>query len=132
MQEQFLLDTDTVSFFIRGRGNVKAHLEKLSPSHIGVSAITVAELRFGASKRQSQRLHHLIDLFLADITAFPFDQQAAYHFGELSAAMESRGQKIGLPDTMIAAHALCLDRVLVTHNQKHFGRIEALRIADWF
>ena len=58
---KFLLDTNTVSYALRGYGGVAERLLEHAPSEIGVSAISVAELRFGAHKRGSRKLHLLID-----------------------------------------------------------------------
>jgi tRNA(fMet)-specific endonuclease VapC len=60
---KYLLDTNTVSYALRGAGQVGTAIRARSPSELAVSAITVAELRYGASKRGSKKLHGLIDNF---------------------------------------------------------------------
>ena len=47
----FMLDTDTVSFALRGPGQVASRLQSHKRSELCLSAITVAELRFGADLR---------------------------------------------------------------------------------
>ena len=56
-----MLDTDSVSFALRGHGKVGAELMKHRRSELCVSAITVAELRFGADKRASRKIHRAIE-----------------------------------------------------------------------
>lgn len=128
---RFLLDTNIVSYAMRGYGRVNETLLRHRPSEIGVSAITVAELRFGAHKRGSRKLHRLIETFLAAIVEVSFDSPAANSYGRLAAELQKRGEPIAMADAMIAAHALELDVILVTHNMRHFERIEGLRVADW-
>lgn len=128
---RFLLDTNTVSYALRGYGQVSERLLAHRPSEIGVSAITVAELRFGAHKRGSRKLHRLLDAFLAPVVEVPFDSLAADRYGKIAAELQSRGERIEMADAMIAAHALELGVVLVTHNARHFERVEGLEIADW-
>ncbi len=128
---RLLLDTDTISYAIRGHGRVAERLLDHRPSEIGVSAISVAELRFGAHKRGSRKLHRLIDTFLAPVVEVPFDSRAADRYGEIAAELRSRGEPIGMADAMIAAHALALGVVLVTHNLRHMNRVAGLQIEDW-
>ena len=54
---KFMLDTDTVSFALRGQGDVGERLTAHAPSEVCLSAISLSELRFGADKRRSKRLH---------------------------------------------------------------------------
>ncbi len=128
---RFLLDTNTVSFAIRGFGQVGDRLLAYRPSEIGVSAITVAELRFGAHKRGSRKLHRLIDTFLASVVEVPFDSRAADRYGKIAAELQNRGQTIEMADAMIAAHALELGVAVVTNNVRHFSRIDGLDVVDW-
>lgn len=127
-----MLDTDTVSFALRGLGRVEAQLLQRAPSEVCISAVTLAELRYGADHRQSRKLHTLIDTFIASVLVMPFDEAAAATFGKIASELARAGTPIGELDTMIAAHALSLDLTLVTNNTKHLGRGPRLRIDNWF
>ena len=127
----YMLDTDTVSFALRGIESVTARLRAHRPSELSVSAITFAELRFGADRRRSSRLHKLLDTFFASVAVLPFDALAASSFGKLGAILADAGTPIGQLDTLIAAHALSLDLTLVTNNTKHFSQVKGLRSENW-
>jgi len=127
----FLLDTDSVSYALRGEGGVGEQIRSHRPSNLALSAITLAELRFGAERRRSRRLHRLIDAFVGDVAVVPFDAEAAARFGKVASALAAKGVPIGSLDTMIAAHALQLGSTLVTHNLKHFRRVRGLKAIDW-
>jgi len=127
----YMLDTDTVSFALRGHGRVAARLLQHRPSEICISSITLAELRFGAERKGSRRLHRIIDTFVDSITVLPFDQLAADRFAPVAVALERRGEPIGTFDTQIAAQALSLDVTLVTNNAKHFQRVAGLKTENW-
>jgi tRNA(fMet)-specific endonuclease VapC len=131
MTPAFLLDTDTVSWALRGQGRVAARLLEHRPSEIGISAITLAELRYGADAKGSRKLHALIDAFVEPITVVPFDEAAANRFGLVAKALDSRGQPIGTFDTLLAAQALASGLVLVTNNMRHFRRVTGLRLENW-
>lgn len=128
---EFMLDTDTVSFALRGHGRVATRLRAQRPSQICLSSITLGELRFGAAARQSRKLHRLIDVFVAAVTVVAFDQGAADSFAPVAAALARRGEPIGTFDTLIAAHAVSLELTLVTNNAKHFKRVAGLRTENW-
>jgi len=127
----YMIDTNTVSFVFKNQGRVAQRLLSLKPSAICVSAITVAELRYGAEKRQSQKLHSLVDRFLAPFTVAPFGEAEAARYGELYAVLERKGTPIGELDTRIAAHALTLGVTLVTNNDRHFSQVTGLQLEVW-
>jgi tRNA(fMet)-specific endonuclease VapC len=131
MTVSHMLDTNTVSFVFKNQGRVAQRLLSLKPSSICVSAITVAELRYGAEKRQSQKLHSLIERFLTPFTVCPFGEAEATRYGELCADLELEGTPIGEIDTQIAAHALTLGVTLVTNNDRHFSQVTGLQLEDW-
>jgi tRNA(fMet)-specific endonuclease VapC len=131
MGVKFMLDTDTVSFALRGQGDVADAILKRLPSELCVSAMTVAELRFGAERRKSAKLHRLIDAFVATIAVKPFDSDCAEEFGRLANLLADRGEPIGEIDTYIAAHAKALKVTLVTNNVKHFARVTGLKVENW-
>ena len=127
----FLLDTDSVSYALRGQGQVAAHLLNHKPSQIHISSITLAELRYGAERKQSRKLQSLIDVFVGAIAVLPFDAEAANRFGAVANALAVRGAPIGEFDTLIAAHALAAKLTLVTNNTKHFVRVAGLKTENW-
>ena len=128
---QYMLDTDTVSFALRGQGRVAARLLEHRPSQLCISSITLAELRFGAEARKSQKLHNLVSTFTETIAVVPFDQSAADRFATVAVSLARRGAPIGTFDTLMAAHALSLGLVFVTNNAKHFGRVVGLKTENW-
>lgn len=131
MTRLFMLDTDSVSFALRGRGNVGARILDHRPSEICVSSITLAELRYGADRRGSPRLHALIDTFISNVAVLPFDEECAARFGALGAQLSARGTPIGDFDVLIAAHAMAAGATLVTNNTKHFSRVRDLTVQNW-
>lgn len=131
MKPDFMLDTDTVSFALRGQGNVAARILDRRPSEICISAITFAELQYGAARRRSRKLTELIHAFTANIAVLPFDEACAMQFGPLGNDLAERGLPIGEYDVLIAAHALALGLTLVTNNVRHFDRVSGLRVENW-
>ena len=130
---KYLLDTDTGRGLIRRRS--PALLERLtafSPEEIGVSAITVAELQFGAQRSsQPQRNLEALELFLLPLTIVDFDFDAATRSGGLRSDLEMRGQPIGPYDMLIASQALSLELTLVSNKTREFSRVTGLRIENW-
>ena len=131
MNARYMLDTDSVSFALRGHGRVGEKILEHSPSELCVSAITVAELRFGVEQRKSAKLRRLVDTFVATITVAPFDHACAVTFGKLASKLVAKGRPIGSYDTLIAAHALTLRTTLVTNNDKHFRQVDGLKTENW-
>ena len=127
-----MLDTDSVSFAIRGQGNVGSALRQHLPSQLCVSAVTVAELRYGADHRKSAKLHELIDRFVSNFEVVAFDEDCASLFGKIASELASRGLPIGKLDVMIAAHAMSVGATLVTNNVKHFTRVRGLSVENWY
>ena len=128
---RFMLDADTVSYAIRGQGQVATRLLEHQPSELCISSITWAELRFGAEAKRSAKLRRAIDTFAKDVSVVPFDQAAADRFAVVAAALARRGKPIGSFDTLVAAHALSLGLIVVTNNTKHFGRVPRLNVENW-
>ena len=126
-----LLDTDSVSFALRGVGAVGARILAARPSDLGISAITLAELRFGAERKKSRKLHALIDTFVRTVEVAPFDDEAAFEFGRIGSLLAARGTPIGEMDARIAGHAVALKVRLVTNNLRHFTRVPGLTVENW-
>ena len=132
MPARYLLDTNTASYIIKGNmPQVREHLLKVPLGQISISAVTEAELLFGAARLpEAVRLKTAVDEFLLRVDRLPWDSDAARHYASLRAALERDGVAMGNLDLMIAAHALAIGAVLVTHDRV-FRRVQDLRIEDW-
>lgn len=97
-----------------------------------ISAITYAEVRYGQQLMEAKdRRQRAIDLLLNRLPTLPWTQAAANHYASLKARLRQAGRPTGELDTQIAAHALAEELPLVTHNTRHFARIEHLTLEDW-
>ena len=127
---KFLLDTCAVSDYLRGVDSVVQRIQKVRPSDVAISAVTVMELRYGATRRQSPKLTASVEAFLSGISILTFDAEAAERAGVLRAKMETQGLSIALADCQIAGTALAYDLTLVTHD-KDLMRVPDLKVVDW-
>lgn len=133
---RYILDTDISSYIIRQRDPrllATLQTQARSGAEICISSITYAELRLGAERSRSQVRHHgAIGLFCARLSGIAaWDKAAADKYAALQAKLLDDGQTIGINDAMIGAHALSLEGVLVTNNQRHFSRVPALELENW-
>ena len=130
---KLMLDTNICIYIIKNRPkSVLDRLVAFPTEDVGISAITVAELRDGASKRtRLERNHEALDEFLYPFDIALFDEPATKSYGTIRSALEKKGRPIGPMDLLIAAHALSLDVRLVTNNAKEFERVDGLEIDNW-
>lgn len=128
---RYLLDTDTCIEVLRRRGPVVERVRQLSPDDLALSAMTVAELRFGALRSSDpERSLAAVEAFLeAPLEIIAFDAEAARHHAEIRLAL--RSQPIGERDLVIAATARTGPLIVVTGNRKHFERVPGLAVEDW-
>lgn len=128
----YMLDTNICIYIINARPEkVLARFRQQRLGDIAISSVTAAELAFGVAKSGSVRNRQAMEMFLSALEILPFDESAIWHYGELRADLERRGQPIGALDTMIAAHALAIDTILVTNNTREFERVPGLRLENW-
>ena len=132
MPLRYLLDTNTVSYVIKGNfPHVREHLLRIPINEVGISVITEAELRFGVARLpQAASIGVAVEEFLLRVDVLTWDSAAARHYARLRALLEETGEPIGNLDLMIAAHALATGTILVTHDRV-FRRIKGLRVEDW-
>lgn len=127
-----MLDTNAVSDLMYDPiGPVGQRMAVVGTGDIAVSLIVVAELRFGVAKSGSARLAAQLDRVLSGLAVKPWDAPADQVYGHIRADLQRRGQPIGGNDLLIAAHALALDCILVTDNEREFSRVPGLRVENW-
>ncbi len=130
----YCLDTDVLSVLSK-QAPPPALIRRLGairPEAQCTTAINVAELLYGVSKRGGPALEQRVRLAISLAgPAFPFDVQAAEVYGPLRARLESEGRRLDEPDLRIAAIAIARDLTLVTGNVKHFSRVPELQLENW-
>ena len=81
------------------------------------------ELLSGArSKRQKTTIMKL----LAAVPELPIDAAVADTAAEVRRALEKGGEGIGMADSLIAGTVLRQGGALLTHNHRHFNRVDGL------
>lgn len=131
--KRFLLDTDISSYIIRNRPqSVRTRFHELDGGQLCLSVVSEAELLYGVKAKGSPRkLASMVADFLRRLTILDWSRTAAQHHADIRAKLESAGTPIGNMDLMIAAHARSAGAVLVTNNEKHFRRVEGLKVENW-
>lgn len=131
-----MLDTNICSFIMRERPEtllkvLQGHVE--NKHRLVISAITYAELRFGAiGKKASPKHNQIVDQFMERIDAvLPWDKAAVEATTAIKRYLTEHGMPIGSNDTAIAGNAIAAGCVLVTNNTREFERVPDLRIEDW-
>ena len=132
----YMLDTDICSYIQRQHPItvLETMQAKSQAGHaLCISVITYAELRLGAARSNNKHKYdHLISEFCERLDSIQsWDSSAADHFAELQAMLLGKGTPIEENDGMISAHALSIDAVLVTNNQKHFSKVPNLKLTNW-
>ena len=103
---KILLDTNVCIAILNRDERVREKLDRNRPSALRMSAITLAELRFGVAKsKHAPRATANLNVLMSKVAVVPFDDAATRRYGELRALLEGRGTQIGPLDTLIAAHA---------------------------
>jgi tRNA(fMet)-specific endonuclease VapC len=130
---RFLLDTNTVSYALRGDPpSVRERLRRVPMAQVCISAITEAELLLGlALKPEAAKLAEVVTQFLLGITSLPWDSAAAQAYAALSALAWKQGKRLAAMDILVAAHALSSGLTLVTSDQSFRNLGPRLRLADW-
>ncbi|MCC7310315.1 MAG: type II toxin-antitoxin system VapC family toxin [Sulfuritalea sp.] len=130
---KYLLDTCTVSDFVKGQPKVLARVKATAPNLIAVSALTRMEVDYGLALNveRARKLAPLLDAFFSAILTLPFDAADARAAAAIRAALKNQGQPIGAYDVLIAGTALARGLVVVTSNTGEFKRVSGLQLEDW-
>lgn len=127
-----LLDTNVCIAAMRGNPALLERMQLASPGDLAISSVTLFELLSGVERSSKPALERVKVMRLADLLqVVSFDAAAAAQTAQLRWTLERIGPKIGPYDTMLAGHAIALDLVLVTHNQREFQRAPGLQLEDW-
>jgi len=129
----FLLDTNIISYWMRGEEKIINRIKLERPSDLSLSTVTQAEIYYGIEKspvkKKERRLK--IEQICSQLEIYTFDELGARQYGIIRSQLEKQGQIISERDLQIASIALANKLHLVTHNTKEFNRIHKLIVEDW-
>jgi tRNA(fMet)-specific endonuclease VapC len=132
MSLQFLLDTDTCVYWLRGREPIRERVTGVGLATLGISVITLAELRYGAAcSARPEANQQAVDAFSDAIIVIGIDAAIARAFGDIKAALRAQGTLLEDSDLLIGATARTYGLTLVTNNSEHFRRIPGLTLENW-
>jgi len=96
MAPRYLLDTNTVSYFLSHRPpQVRQHMDRVGLEATAVSAITEAELRYGLAKRHGAATQrNAVETFLDNAAIVAWDSATARVYGMLRAEQEQKGRPL--------------------------------------
>lgn len=127
-----MLDTNIIIYTINNRPDHIRTLFKQHKEQICISTVTLGELVFGAEhSEQVERNLADIEAMTARLEVLPYENKAAYQFGQIRAELYRTGKPIGPYDMMIAGHARAKGLILVTNNIKEFTRVPGLLLENW-
>lgn len=113
--KSFLLDTDVIIEYLRGRDEAIRYVESLE-GDLYISAITVAELYSGVKGIDEEAA---LERFLDAFEVIPVDRALA-RLGGLCRQRYRPAHGTGLADAIVAASADSVGAVVVTFNKRHF------------
>ena len=129
----YILDTTTISDYLRGNKNIIAKFRQTSWQLIYTTSISKFELEYGLIKKPKlKKLYgQQLDLLLEQIGCLEFGDKDAVVAARIKDRLFKAGTPIGLEDLMIGAIALQEGFTVISSNVKHFQRISGLKVVDW-
>jgi tRNA(fMet)-specific endonuclease VapC len=134
----YVLDTDTLSLWLRGQPRVCQRILEHDPTELCTTIVTIEEILSGwytqirraGNDDQIARAYAALQQTVeigSRIPILAFDRAAIQRFNDL----RKQRRRIGTNDLKIAAMVIEHSAVLVTRNQSDFGRIPGLQFEDW-
>jgi len=131
--EQSLLDTNILSYFLRGDTKVvgKVRDYRQHYTYLSFSIFTYYETKSGLLYRDARNQTGRFEQLAAISEIIMFDAAVADTASQIYADLRAKGLLVAPVDLFIAATALCCDYVLITANVKHFQNVSGLRYENW-
>src|SRR5438046_8880945 len=103
---RYLLDTCTISYYLRLNNNVIKHITAIKSIDLAISVITVLEIECGFKLNNNQSLRDKWFLLCKQLNILGVEHKTALIAAEIKASLTKQGKIIGYYDILIAASAL--------------------------
>jgi len=129
---KYLLDTNMCIYWFKGIKVVEQRIARIDIDDVAISAITLAELLYGAynSANIDKNLSR-IKVFEDAVSVLSLDRECLEQFAKIKSKLKARGEILDDFDILIGATAIKNDCIIVTNNTKHFERIEGIKVENW-
>ncbi|MEQ9442061.1 MAG: type II toxin-antitoxin system VapC family toxin [Cyclobacteriaceae bacterium] len=133
--KECLIDTDIISFYMRGDEVVKSHVERYlfvgNFDKLTISEVSYYEIRAGLELKKAKRQIHLFEDFAQHCKMVKLTKRSLDISAIRYRKLRKKDIEIGTPDLLIAGVAIDNDLTLVTNNPEHYLAIEGLTLANW-
>lgn len=130
---EVLIDTDTLSLFLRNQPSVMSAADQYLRHHKGFafSVVTHFEILRGLTVRDARSRINKFRQICAISSEVNLSPDIIVRAADIYAELHRFEKMIGDADTLIAATALERGLPVVTNNERHFSRIAGLQVLNW-
>ena len=129
--KKYLLDTNICAYFLNGKFNLEAKIDKAGFENCFISEITIAELKYGVEKStQKDKNKKILETFQTKFDVIPIFP-ALDIYAKKKARLKTKGKILDDFDLLIGATAIFSNLTLVTRNVSDFDRLDEIKIEDW-
>lgn len=128
-----LIDTDILSYYLKGDPNVKRNFEKYLDHYdiIEISLITYYEITSGLMAKNAFKQLNIFEDFISENIIIPLTEKSVKISSEIYSTLRQSGNTVDDIDLLIAGVAIENEMTLVTNNDNHFSRIPGMKIENW-
>lgn len=128
-----LVDTDILSYYLRGNEIVVSHFKVYLEYHasIEISIITYYEIMGGLLAKRAFNQLRIFEDFVSDNVLVPITESSIKVSAKLYAKLRREGKSVDDIDLLIAGIAIDNSLDMVTNNEQHFNRIPNLNVVNW-
>lgn len=129
----YLLDTCTLSDYLKGDRDTMMRFKQEKPYDIYFSAVTRFEIEYGLQLKPSliEKIEPQLKTIYQKTETINFSAAEAQVTAKIRKRLKEMGQPIGFYDLLIAGTALAHSLTVVTSNVQEFSRVEGLAIENW-
>jgi len=128
---KYLLDTNIWIYYLKGQFNLNSQFKKVGFENLGISEISIAELKYGAYNSQKIDANlKVIESLIQLITTYSILPGLDIYASEKT-RLKNEGMIIDDFDLLIGATSISSNLLLITRNIKHFSRIKNIQIENW-
>lgn len=125
----YLLDSSAVIGYIKGNKEIVDYIDNINNVEISSSYIVMCELCEGLERVKDRKSEEVVIGYLESLgKLYGVDAKTAMIFGKIRSDLKRKGNVIEDMDILIASTCMANDLTLLTLNEKHFKRVEGLRV----